>query len=516
MIDSEKEIESLKDELLKASEEIKKLSRMKADFISVVSHELRTPITSIKESVSLILEGIAGPLNEEQKKFLTIAKNNIDRLARIIIDILDMSKLEAGRVVMHKRKLNINELIKDVYASMKIEAEQKNAEFNLSLEEPIELIWFDPDRIGQVVKSLISNAIKFNRGKRKINIYSSKEDANGKDVVKIIVEDNGIGIPPEDIENLFRNFSPLDTSINRKYGGMGLSVAISKGIIELHGGDMWVVSEPGIGSKFIFTIPIYKKHEEFDFLMEEAIERAKHNDIKIAFIVFEIENVKDRIEKVIAETEDIIRKTVRGPEDKAIRFKKERIVIIAGADYLGAMAIKRLKGNIKTSLVFGISVYPDEAIDKDELIKKAEDDLKSGKNLIIPHKILLIIDDEEDLTSMLSFRLKNRGFNIFTASDGDKGIELAKKNKPDLILLDLMMPDMDGYEVSKRLKSSSDTKHIPILIFSALGNKNTQESMQKLGAEGFIEKPFEPEDLVKKIDNVLEARNGQENSFIGG
>jgi CheY-like chemotaxis protein/nitrogen-specific signal transduction histidine kinase/GGDEF domain-containing protein len=510
MIDCEKEIQNLRDELLKASEEIKKLSRIKADFISVVSHELRTPITSVKESVSLILEGIAGPLNEEQKKFLTIAKNNIDRLARLIIDILDMSKLEAGRVVMHKRKSNINELIKDVYASMKIEAEQKNVEFLLSLGEPIELTWFDPDRIGQVLKILISNAIKFNRDKRKINISSSKEDINGRDVVKIIVEDNGIGIPPGDVENLFRNFSPLDTSITRKYGGMGLSLAISKGIIELHGGDMWVISEPDMGSKFIFTIPIYKKHEEFDFLMEEAIERAKHSDVKIAFIVFEIENAKDRIEKVIAETEDIIRKTAKGPEDKIIRFKKEgRIVIIARADKPGAMAIiRRLKCNIKIPLIFGISVYPDEAIDKDELMKKAEDDLKSGKNSMAPHRMLLIIDDEEDLTSMLSFRLKNMGFDIFTACDGNKGIESAKKNKPDLILLDLMMPDMDGYEVSKRLKSDSDTKHIPILIFSALGNKNTQESMQKLGAAGFIEKPFEPEDLVKKIDNVLEARNG--------
>jgi len=510
MIDCEKEIQNLRDELLKASEEIKKLSRIKADFISVVSHELRTPITSIKESVSLILEGIAGPLNEEQKKFLTIAKNNIDRLARLIIDILDMSKLETGRVVMHKRKSNINELIKDVYASMKIEAEQKNVEFNLSLEEPIELAWFDPDRIGQVLKSLISNAIKFNRDKRKINIYSSKEDVNGKDVVKIIVEDNGIGIPPEDVENLFRNLSPLDTSITRKYGGMGLSLTISKGIIELHGGNIWVISEPDMGSKFIFTIPIYKKEEEFNFLIEDSMERARRNEYKLALVIFKIKNTADRNEKVFNELEQIIKNTVRGPADKITRCKEDEfLVIMAVTDRPGAMAIiKRLKCNIKIPLIFGISVYPDEAIDKDELMKKAEDDLKSGKNSMGPHSMLLIIDDEEDLTSMLSFRLKNMGFDIFTARDGNKGIESAKKNKPDLILLDLMMPDMDGYEVSKRLKSDSDTKHIPILIFSALGNKNTQESMQKLGAAGFIEKPFEPEDLVKKIDNVLEARNG--------
>ncbi|MDP2981173.1 MAG: ATP-binding protein [Candidatus Omnitrophota bacterium] len=505
MIDCEKEIQNLRDELLKASEEIKKLSRIKADFISVVSHELRTPITSVKESVSLILEGIAGPLNEEQKKFLTIAKNNIDRLARLIIDILDMSKLEAGRVVMHKRKSNINELIRDVYASMKIEAEQKNVEFNLSLEEPIELTWFDPDRIGQVLKSLISNAIKFNKNNGRIKISSAKENINTRDFVRIIVEDNGIGIPPEDVENLFRNLSPLDTSMTRKYGGAGLGLCISKGIIELHGGDIWVMSEPGAGSKFIFTIPIYKKDEEFNFLIEDSIERARRNESKLALIIFEVKDAKDRNEKVFNELEQAIKNTVRGPEDKITRYKNgEFLVIMAVTDRLGVMAIiKRIRERIKTALVFGISIYPDDAADKEELIEKAELDLRKGENSMIPQKILLIIDDEEDLTSMLSFRLKSMGFDTITANDGDRGVELAKKNKPDLILLDLMMPKIDGFEVSKRLKKDSDTMRIPILVFSALANKNTKESIEQLGAAGFIEKPFEPEDLVKKINEAI-------------
>jgi len=510
MADLKKEIRDLKEVLSKANEEINKLSRIKSDFISIISHELRTPLTSIKESVSLVLDGVAGPINKEQEKILTISKNNIERLAKIITDILDMSRLEAGRIIMHKRKLNINEIIKDVYNTTKTTVEQKNMEFSLSLEESIEFTWFDPDRIGQILKNLISNAVKFSRDNGKIKISSSKEDINGKGFIKVTVEDNGIGMFKEDIGKLFNNLSPLDASMTRKHGGAGLSLAISKGIVELHGGDMWVTSEPDAGSKFIFTIPVYKKHEEFDFLMEEAIERSKRNDNKIAVIIFEIKNVKDMVEKNISEMEDIIKKTVRGPEDKTVRGRKgECIVIIACTDRPGAMAImRRIKDNIKIPILFGISVYPDEAIDKDELMKKAEEDLKSGKNSISLQKTILIIDDEEDLSSMLSFRLKGAGFGAIAANNGENGIELAKENKPDLILLDLMMPEIDGFEVSRRLKLDPVTRGIPIIIFSALGNKNTKESMEKLGAAGFVEKPFEPDILVDKINKLLGVENG--------
>ena len=387
MADQEKEIRDLKAELLKANQEIEKLSRIKSDFISVISHELRTPLTSIKESVSLILDGVTGPLNEEQKKFLTIAKNNIDRLAKLITDILDLSKLEAGRIHMHKKKTNINSIIKDVYAAAKISADQKKINLSLSLEESIEPTWVDPDRIDQVLKNLISNALKFNRDNGTIKISSSKERISERDFVKITVEDNGIGIPHEEIENLFRNFSPLDTSMTRRHNGAGLGLAISKGIVELHGGDIWVISEPEMGSKFIFTIPIYKKYEEFNFLIEEALERSKYDDAELCLIVFEIKGSQDKSERALSEIESIIEKTVRGPEDKITRRGNgECIAIIARTDRLGAMAIlKRLKASVKIPLIYGLSVFPEECSDKDEFLKKAEEDLKSGKNFIVPY-----------------------------------------------------------------------------------------------------------------------------------
>lgn len=386
MTGCKEEMQDLKDALLKANNEIEKLSRIKSDFVSVISHELRTPLTSIKESVSLVLDGIAGPLTEEQKKFLTISKNNINRLAKLITDILDLSKLESGGIMMHKRKLNINKVIKDIYNSARINAGQKNIEFDISLEESVEPVWFDPDRIEQVLKNLISNAVKFSRDRGKIKIFSSRENINNREFIRIIVEDNGIGKPAENMENLSRDFSLLDASMARKYGSTGMDLAISKGIVELHGGNIWVVSEPDAGSKFIFTLPVYKKHEEFDFLIEEATGRSKYNCIKTALIIFEIKDTKNRIEDIIAEIEGVVEKTVRGPEDKVVSFKKrECVAIIAGADRPGAMAIiKRLKNNIKIPLLFGISIYPDEAVDKDDLIRKAEDDLKNKGNSMAP------------------------------------------------------------------------------------------------------------------------------------
>lgn len=392
MADDEKEIQGLKQALLHARQEIEKLARIKADFISIISHELKTPLTSIKESVALILDGIAGPVNEEQKKFLTIAKNNIERLVRLINDILDFSKLESGRIIMHKKKIDANEVIKNVYSVMKTNIEQKNLKCELQLHEAMQPTWLDPDRISQVFRNLLSNAIKFSKENGSIRIYSALEDINNRRFVKITVEDDGIGVPQEEIENLFKDFSQLDTSMTRKHTGIGLGLTISKGIVELHGGDIWVVSEGGTGSKFIFTLPVYGEDEEFNFLIEEAMERSRYSQIKLSLIIFAIKNPEDRNQKILQEIEETIKKTVRGSEDKVIRYKKgESVIVMAITDRKGAMVIiDRLRENIKCALDFGISIYPDDGEDKDELIKKAGEDLKSGKNSIIPKKILIL------------------------------------------------------------------------------------------------------------------------------
>jgi len=384
MDSQQKEIRELKQALLKANEDIEKLSRLKSDFVSVISHELRTPLTSIKESVSLVLDEVAGPLSENQKVFLNIAKNNIDRLAKIIIDILDFSKLEAGRSTMHKKKMDINKVINDVCLEMREDIKKNELSFDTELSDKIEKIWLDPKRISQALRHLIDNAIKFNRKKGSIKISTNQELVDAKEVVRVSIEDTGISIPQENLQNIFDSFMTGDSSMTRKHKGVGIGLSLCKRIVDYHGGELWVESKEDVGSKFIFTLPIYKKDDEFNFLLDEAIERAKYNDMRFALIVFGIKNKKDINEENLSELEKDIHFVVRGPEDKVTRFKDgEFIVIMAETDRLGAEKIVgRMKGKVRIPLNFGVVVYPDDAKEKDELIKEAEKKLGSKKNTL--------------------------------------------------------------------------------------------------------------------------------------
>jgi len=377
MENQQKEIQELRQALLKANQDIEKLSKVKSDFVSIISHELRTPLTSIKESVSLVLDEIVGPLNEEQKKFLGITKNNIDKLVKAITDILDFSKLESGRIAMHKRKMNINDVIKDVYNETKKAAEEKNLRFDLELSDGMEPVWLDPDRVAQALKNLISNAIKFNKENGEIKIYSRKVERNGKEAVRVSIEDKGIGISKEELNNLFKDFNPLDSSMTRRHRGIGLGLAVCKGIIDLHGGDVWVESEKGAGSRFIFTLPIYRSDNEFNFLLDEAMARAIYNNMELALVIFGVKRAKDATEKVLAAIEKEIKSAVRGLEDKVTRFESGNLIaVIAGTDKAGAIKIlRRVKEGVKTPLDFGMVVYPDEARDKEDLVNKAKKEM---------------------------------------------------------------------------------------------------------------------------------------------
>jgi len=382
---NKQEMDELKRALLKANQDIERLSKVKSDFVSIISHELRTPLTSIKESLSLVLDELTGPLNEEQKRFLMMTKSNVDRLANIIMDVLDFSRLDSGRITMHKRKGDINKLIEDIHAVMADSVRRKNLKFNLEFSDGMEPIWFDPERIGQVLRNLVSNAVKFNKENGTIKISSSKQYINGKQMIKISVEDTGIGISNNDMKGLFKQFEPVDTSMTRRHSGVGLGLVISKGIIQLHGGDIWVESERGAGSKFIFTLPIYKEDNEFNFLLDEALERVRYAGLKFAMIIFRIKNQRDDTEKNRSRLEGIIHSVVRGPEDKVVRHRGgESIAVMACTDRYGAMKIiERLKANVELPLYYGIAVYPDEAGDnKEALIKKAERELESKGNSI--------------------------------------------------------------------------------------------------------------------------------------
>jgi signal transduction histidine kinase len=231
----------------------REIGQMKDDFISLVSHELRTPLAAIKGSTDILLDGIMGELNLRQTDCLVIAKRNIDRLSRLINDLLDFSRIEAGKAQLSKQRMDIANLIKDTVSLLEESAKAKDLRLTASFGPDLPEIEVDADKIIQVITNLVGNAIKFTPAGGQITV----EVTRVKDVLQIDVVDTGLGVPHQDLVKIFEKFYQvirLDNS--QKTKGTGLGLPICKGIVEKHGGKIWVDSELGKGSKFSFSLPI--------------------------------------------------------------------------------------------------------------------------------------------------------------------------------------------------------------------------------------------------------------------
>ncbi len=237
----------------KAEESLTKALQIKSDFTSMVSHELRTPLTSIKESIALVLEGIAGTLTAKQHELLDIAKRNVDRLARLINDVLDFQKLESGKLQFQMRKNDINRIVAEVQKGMTPLAREKGLDLVVNLDTDLPVITSDRDKIIQVLTNIVDNAVKFTE-KGGITIVTSRNKKD--DVVLVSVQDTGIGIKKEDMPRLFQRFEQIAGIKESKAGGTGLGLALSKELIEKHDGKIWAESGPGKGTTFHFTLPV--------------------------------------------------------------------------------------------------------------------------------------------------------------------------------------------------------------------------------------------------------------------
>ena len=238
---------------------LKTLYELQREFSSTISHELRTPLAAIKLAIDIVLSKTAGPLTEYQTDFLGKAKTSVDRLKRLIDDILDLSKLEYGKQRLSKEVQNINQAIKEVVAVQEPVAKDKNLYLKMNLSVGLPAIPYNIDRLHQVLSNLISNAIKFTvDGGVEVLSYKSQDAQH----IEVVVKDTGVGIREEDIPKLFRKFQQLGDPAKRDTGGSGLGLAICKEIIEQHGGKIWINSQESKGSSFHFTLPLEDKSKE--------------------------------------------------------------------------------------------------------------------------------------------------------------------------------------------------------------------------------------------------------------
>jgi signal transduction histidine kinase len=239
--------------LYELNQELEKLNRSKSEFISIISHELRTPLTTMKGFVKVLLEEDVGALNVQQKKFLTVVENAVERLSLLISDLLDISRIESGQFKVNIVPTSLDEIITHSVENIKNLVESKNIQLTIKLSKTPPVL-ADRIRIGQVMDNLLSNAVKFTDYNGKITITT--EDRG--DWVLVSVKDTGVGIPAKDLDKVFEKFYQVETSAGGRPLGVGLGLAIAKSIIELHNGHIWVESELGKGSNFQFLLPVAK------------------------------------------------------------------------------------------------------------------------------------------------------------------------------------------------------------------------------------------------------------------
>jgi signal transduction histidine kinase len=239
-------------ELAVANERLKEIDHLKSDFVSNVSHELRTPLTAIKGAVDLVLREVAGPLTEKQIHYLTRVRSNTQHLAGLINDLLDLSKIESGRIEVKSRRVSLSGLVHEVVETLRPVAAEKVVALEATIPEPLTLVWADRDKINQVLMNLIGNAIKFTPAQGRVAVSASR---NGKESVLVSVSDTGPGVPPDEKEKIFEKFYQVAEVDGVKPKGTGLGLAICKALVELHGGRIWVETEINRGSTFSFTLP---------------------------------------------------------------------------------------------------------------------------------------------------------------------------------------------------------------------------------------------------------------------
>ncbi|MFH1046130.1 MAG: PAS domain-containing sensor histidine kinase [Candidatus Omnitrophota bacterium] len=386
-------IKLLYKELAEKNRRLEELDRLKSEFVSTVSHELRTPLSITKEGISLILDGIPGEINEKQIKILTTARNNIDRLARIINDLLDISRIESGKMKLKKELVNIKGLVQQVATAFQPKIQEKGLELKVALPKEKIDIYADSDRIIQVLTNLAYNSIKFTeKGYIKIAV-SEKENE-----LECSVSDTGIGISPDNLSRLFNKFLQFGRIAGAGEKGTGLGLSIAKQIVKMHNGDMWAESpferkkdDFGPGAKLTFNLPKYTPKAFLKEAIHLVVQAAIEKDSKVSLITVSLANKPAlrqhfsdaEIESILKIMEEVLKSTLRKEEDMALKVNERVVVLLSECDQENAERVgARLKKTLddylalqglreKVALNFEHLTYPDDTKHEDELLNQA-------------------------------------------------------------------------------------------------------------------------------------------------
>ena len=499
--------------------------RAKSEFVSTVSHELRTPMTSIKGYADLLLMGAAGAINENQERFMAIIKSNADRLSVLVDDLLDISRIETGRVVLDIKQVSMVAVIDQVINTLRERIEQKGLQLHTDLpaDEAL-MVLGDHARLIQIVTNLVSNSTQYTLPSGSITIRA--RSIPEEEMLRVEVQDTGIGISRPDLFKVFDRFFRADHPIVQEFPGTGLGLAITQSLIDMHGGQIWVDSALGQGTTFTFTVPLAGMDvvtaepvvEAPSLRPPEAARRkgaARH--VPYILVVEDDPDIASLIARNLTQVGYAV-DTVATGRAAIERVRRDRPDLVTLDIYLpdipGQQVLSTLKADPATAEVpvMVVSVMPDS---RESLQLGAIDFLSKPLNtpalIAAVGRVLgkigsvLVVEDDLDTSSMLTESLQRTGYRVLVTSNGRQAIALAKEEQPDLILLDLKLPRMDGYTILQTLKQTSKTADIPVIIMtgSVTLDEVRRREFEAMGAANFLPKPFEVQTLIDCIESTL-------------
>jgi len=458
----------------------------KEQFVANVSHELRTPLNMVTGFSEMILQApdmYGGKLPPALLADLAVIHRNATHLAELIDDVLDLSQIEADQMGLVKEHVCFLDIVEAATEAVRPLFDSKGLYLEAEMPGDMPPVFCDPTRIREVLLNLLSNAGRFtDRGGVHVRVWQE-----GNDIVTAVA-DTGPGIAAEDIDRIFRPFHQVDGSTRRRYGGTGLGLAISKRFVELHGGEIWVESREGVGTEFFFRLPSMplapmngsswrRIQPDWEYLERPQPPTAREPSIRPRYIVLEPEGslgriltrYLDEVEIVQVETiQEALEELERTPAwallintssiGKAVGDMQQRPPLPAGTPAI----ICSMPGVHETSTELGASDRLIKPVSQEALLRALDRlDLKSGT--------VLIIDDEPDALHLFGrmLALSGRNYRVLLARDGREALDVLREESPDVLLLDLIMPNMDGFQLLEIRNQDPVLRNIPVVVISA-------------------------------------------------
>jgi PAS domain S-box-containing protein len=491
------------------------IDRMKDEFVSIVSHELRTPLTSIRGSVQLVLDVPGSVPDPEHQQLLQIALNNCERLVRIINDILDVAKIESGNITLHKKPCQVAEIVRQAVQVVDGPARVANVMLDVKIPASLRPVMVDQDRIVQALINLLSNAVKFAPAGTTVAVTVIGSERT----ITISVADQGEGIAPENLNRLFRKFQQVDSSSSRKKGGTGLGLAITKALVEQHGGKISVASELNKGTRFSFTLPVATLDEAASVAPVAANrDGSARLTVRRVLVVDDDDDFRDMMRKQLAHAGYVVLDARDGSSALHVaRTSKPDVItldlMMPGLDGWTFIEKLRQEEGLARIPIIVVSGAPEAAtpgrLPADvAVITKGEGPEKLLREMSQAlggrgGATILVAEDDADLREVLATSLTRSGHHVLQARDGAEALAAIEREHVDLVVLDLWMPNVDGFEVLERMKSIASASQIPVVVVTGSDRTGSEVRALHLGANVYLTKPIEASALTEQVTRLL-------------